>query len=295
MHKYSLATLAIRAQSLGLDVDITGMSLTGFEIPTLPGGSRTGKDVGMVDLVIKSEGVYHLYDLKKSGTSRDWVNKYIKFFHGEPAQRGTILEDYREVLAPIFYYDPQDPVSIYAIEFSLPTDKTGATKSGQIEYKSTRFDRHRLTKEQQREFVVSRGFEWAPEKFRELNPIEDGDRIYDRSPSSLEDREAEERVRNVRRERAKAIEALERDVGKHLGMPSIERRKAVERLETFKKTGVDSGPYRNIDGAPGPVNTHLPVAVAVAAIGGAVIGRVLTGLAPLIPGFAPSFAPLFAP
>jgi RHS repeat-associated protein len=181
MHKYSLATLAIRAKNRGLDVDIAGTALTGFEISTLPGGSRNGPDVGSIDLVIRSGGVYHLYDLKKSGTRRDWVNKYVDYFPptriGESVQRGTILENHPEILAPIFYSDPRDPRGIYAIEFNLPTNKAGATKSGQIDYKWARFDASKLTEKEQKEFVEKRGFEWVPEQFRVLNPSEDLDAL----------------------------------------------------------------------------------------------------------------------
>ena len=177
MHYYSLATLAIRAKAAGLDVDLTGMALTGFEIPTLPGGSRNGKDVGQVDLVLRSESTYHLYDLKPEGTSRDWVNRYVQYFppvgKGESVQRGTILEEHEEVLAPIFYIDPDTPSSIYFIEFKLPADKGGAKKPGIIEYKYTKFDRSIMNEAFQRQLVESRGFEWSPEVFRELSPAAD--------------------------------------------------------------------------------------------------------------------------
>jgi RHS repeat-associated protein len=181
MHYYSLAGLAIRARGQGLDAS--------FEMPTLPGGSRTGKDVGSVDLVIKSEGVYHLYDLKPKGSSRDWVNKYVNFYPlgpKEKAKRGTILEDYPDVLAPIFYIDPQDPLNYYAITFKLPKDATGAIKSGVIEYTFRKFDRSRFTSEQQKSFVESEGFEWEPNKFRVLSPSEDLENIINGNSLSPE-------------------------------------------------------------------------------------------------------------
>jgi RHS repeat-associated protein len=175
MHFYSLAALAIRAKASGLDVDLSGKALTGFEIPTLPGGSRNGTGIGSVDLVIKSGMAYHLYDLKSKGTARDWVNNYVKFFpvrKGETAQRGTILAGHPEVLAPIFYYDPERPGGVYAISFSLPAGKTGI-----IDYEYARLEGEKWTEQEQKKFVESKGYEWAPEKFRVLNPSEDIDAI----------------------------------------------------------------------------------------------------------------------
>ena len=185
VHYYSLAALAIRAKASGLDVNLTGAALSGFEISTLPGGSRSGKDVGSVDLVIGEGGTYHLYDLKKKGTTRDWVNKYVDFFPvgaGQTAQRGTILEDHPEVLAPIFYFDPKTPGTIYAISFSLPRDKTGGIKSGVIEYELTTFNSQELSEAEQRRFVESKGFEWDSKLARILSPDEDLDILHGTDP-----------------------------------------------------------------------------------------------------------------
>jgi hypothetical protein len=51
---------------------------------------------------------------------------------------------------------------------------------------------------------------------------------------------------------------------------SREHRYAVERLETLEETGVDPGPRVNIDGAPGPVNTQLPIVVATGVVAGGI-------------------------
>jgi RHS repeat-associated protein len=163
MHSYVLAGLAVRAQKLGLHAAI--------EVSTKHGGSRNGKDVGSVDLVLESAGVYHLYDLKKKGTSRDWVNKYVEFYPNAGAVRGTILEEekYREILAPVFYYDAQFPDQIFAITLSLPD------KSGVIDYEYERIKIEDFTRERQREIVEEAGFKYQESKLRLLEPVADSD------------------------------------------------------------------------------------------------------------------------
>jgi len=170
MHYYTLAGLAIRAENLGL--------VANFESETSVGGSRSGKDRGRVDLSILDGSVYHIYDLKKKGSSVSqaarWVKKYAKYYRNLdrytsgpslPAVPGTILDQYPEILAPIFYYDPEKPNGIYAIEFSRPTKK-GTVVPGIIDYEYTFVKWDKFSEEWQKEFVEDRGFAWNPDKFR---------------------------------------------------------------------------------------------------------------------------------
>jgi RHS repeat-associated protein len=166
IHDYALAGLVVRAQQMGLDA--------GLQMETALGGSRSGNDRGLVDFAIRDQGVYHIYDLKKQGSSLSqaerWVKKYSQYFRdldrhspgpSQTAIPGTILQQYRQILAPIFYSDPAKPGGVYAIEFSLPT-KNGQTVPGIIDYKYQFIETKKFTREFQEEFVKSRGFSLAP-------------------------------------------------------------------------------------------------------------------------------------
>src|SRR5262249_8879961 len=154
-------TLAIRAQALGLQ--------SGFEMPTKIGGSRNGKDIGTVDLVLESSGVFHLYDLKNKGSKRDWVNKYAEYYPQEGAVRGTILEEekYKPILARIFYYEINDPKYVYVITLSLPE------KSGIIEYEFSKIEIKDATPQRQKEIVEEKGYVYDESKFRVIDPAAD--------------------------------------------------------------------------------------------------------------------------
>jgi RHS repeat-associated protein len=194
MHYYTLAAFVIRARALGLDAT--------FQTETAVGGSRSGKDRGLVDFAIRVDGVHHIYDLKKQGSSisqaERWVKKYADYYRGglgrdqqgpgEPAIPGTVVEEHPEILAPIFYEDPKTPFGIYAIEFNLPT-RNGSVIPGIIEYKYHFIEWKDVSLEWQKRFVEERGFEWqtasdvftAERKWMILDPVHDQDILEGRA------------------------------------------------------------------------------------------------------------------
>jgi hypothetical protein len=149
-------------------------------MPTLKGGSRNKKDIGSVDLVIDQGGTSHLYDLKKEGSSHSaaerWMKNYVKFYPQQPAIPGTVLENYKQILAPIFYSDRDKPGGIYVIEFSLPM-RAGKPIPGLIEYKYQFVENKKFTREFQKQFVESRGFAFEPATWKSQALKELGDLV----------------------------------------------------------------------------------------------------------------------
>jgi hypothetical protein len=93
--------------------------------------------------------------------------------------------------------------------------------------------------------------------------VDDRDIMADIERSRAEDAAFEQqaidrRIARITTEKVLEVEVLKAQRGTRT------HRHALERLETFRQTGVDPGPYRNIEGGPGPANIGFGILAAVA-------------------------------